>query len=211
MRIASALIVGIAGVGVVLVARAQDTHGGPPPSEINERLRRELLEMVDRDQQARSEFMQRSDEQFVARLKEVDAKNTRRMKAIVAQYGWPGNRLVGSDGAHAAWLLIQHATGDVELMKDCLRRMERAVDAGDASRIDLAYLTDRVRMLEGRPQMFGTQFHQDSDGRLQPWKIEDEGHLDQRRKSVGLPTMAQYKKLLGRYTGKEPERSSDAK
>jgi hypothetical protein len=134
------------------------------------------------------------------------------MKAIIDQHGWPGKRLVGTDGAHAAWLLIQHATGDLELMKRCLERMERAAAAGDASRMDLAYLSDRVRTLEGRPQVFGTQFREDSEGRVQPFPIEDEERVDERRKSVGLSTLAEYEQqLLHAYAGKKSQKRSKPK
>ncbi len=35
-----------------------------------------------------------------------------RMREIVARVGWPGRRMVGDDGASAAWLLVQHSDTD---------------------------------------------------------------------------------------------------
>ncbi len=40
--------------------------------------------------------------------------NTQAMKQIVAQHGWPGEKLVGAMGAQAAWLLVQHVDHDRE-------------------------------------------------------------------------------------------------
>ena len=203
MRIALVGLFGFLIVAGLALARPKYARGAEPRQAENESLRRELLRMKDRDQRARAEYMTRPDEDHAARLKALDAQHSERMKAIVGRYGWPGRRLVGTDGAHAAWLLVQHATADLELMKHCLELMECAAAAGDASRADLAYLTDRVRMLEGRPQLFGTQFREDSDGPLQPYPIEDEARVDQRRKSVGLPTLAEYEKQLRAYYEKK--------
>ena len=95
------------------------------------------------------------------------------MKQIVAQYGWPGRSLVGNDGAGAAWLLVQHATSDAPFMEHCLSLMQ-AAPAGEVSASNIAYLEDRVRIRQGKPQRDGTQFKQGADGHLVPDAIEDE-------------------------------------
>src|SRR5262249_41729217 len=93
------------------------------------------------------------------------------------------------DGAHAAWLLAQHA--DRESQPAFLDLLRAAVAAGEASVTDLAYLDDRVRMRAGQPQLYGTQFIHDEQG-LRPWAIEDLENVDQRRASVGLGPFADY-------------------
>ena len=35
------------------------------------------------------------------------------MTQVLAEHGWPGWQLVGSDGAFAAWVLVQHADLDL--------------------------------------------------------------------------------------------------
>ena len=104
-------------------------------------------------------------------MQAADAKHTAKMKAIVVQHGWPGRSLVGDDGAHAAWLLVQHA--DASFMEQCLPLMEHAVSAGEASTKDYAYLLDRVRMSQGKPQVYGTQFTSGADGKLVLHPVED--------------------------------------
>ena len=47
------------------------------------------------------------------------------MTEVVAGRGWPGTSLVGEQGSHAAWLLVQHATHDPEFMKSCLALIEQ--------------------------------------------------------------------------------------
>jgi hypothetical protein len=69
--------------------------------------------------------------------------------------------------------------------------MDVAVKAGDASAKEWAYLVDRVAVAENRKQTYGTQF----DGQ-EPFPIDDEAHVDQRRKAVGMGTLAEYRKKL---------------
>lgn len=161
---------------------------------MNEELRTELLARADRDQTARKSLppARRADwwEQIIA---PIDRANTARMRQIVAEHGWPGQALVGVDGAHAAWLLVQHAPA--EFQEECLPRLEDAVARGDAAPRDLAYLTDRVLMHRGEPQVYGTQY-QIMEGRLSLWTVCDPDRLDQRRAALGLPPEAENRARL---------------
>ena len=63
-------------------------------------------------------------------------------------------------------------------------------------------LEDRVRMLSGLPQRFGTQFHWDEVGDLNPWPIEDPDRVDERRQMVGLgPLTEAVQSMRGRTSG----------
>jgi hypothetical protein len=157
-------------------------------------LRRELLAMVNADQQVRQGFGPQMQPEKLARMQAVDTKHTARMKAMIVEHGWPGRSLVGDDGAHAAWLLVQHA--DAFFMAQCLPLMEHAVSGGEASAEDYAYLPDRVRMNQGKPQVYGTQFTSGADGKLVLHPVEDAEHVDERRRAVGLPSMAEYEKKI---------------
>jgi hypothetical protein len=161
-------------------------------------LRRELLALVDQDQQARNAWIQAgpTNEAAAERVRAIDTKSTARLKEVVAKLGWPGKTLVGKDGANAAWLLIQHADADPDFQKQCLALIERAVAAGEVSEIDYAYLYDRVAVAEHRPQRYGTQF---ANG--EPLQIEDAAHVDERRTALGLPTMAEYAEEMRRMYG----------
>jgi hypothetical protein len=50
----------------------------------------------------------------------------------------------------------------------------------------VAYLTDRVRVNQGLPQVYGTQMARDAKGRAIPEELEDAKHVDDRRAAVGL-------------------------
>jgi hypothetical protein len=103
-----------------------------------------------------------------------------RLKEIVAKHGWPGRSLVGEDGAHAAWLIAQHADFDPSFQRDCLERMRAAFEQGEATAMELAFLTDRVYEKEGKPQMYGTQ---GAFGNPTP---EEEARVDANRTAIGL-------------------------
>lgn len=163
-------------------------------------LRRELLAWMDEDQKVRMAIVKRSEmptPETITELSAIDTKTTTYMKAVIAKHGWPGHKLVGRDGAHAAWLLVQHADLDPAFQKHCLELIEQAVAAKDASPVDYAYLYDRVAVAEKRPQRYGTQF---IDGKPQP--IEDEANVDARRKAIGLGTMEEYKQQMREMYGR---------
>jgi hypothetical protein len=161
-------------------------------------LREELARMVSVDQAVQQRINERAQAgQTIApadfaRRDSVFAANLERMRVILADHGWPGRHLVGEEGSHDAWLLLQHADRDTALQRTALDLLGRAVSAGDASGRDLAYLTDRVRVAEGRPQVYGTQLDYDARGCASPKPTENAADLDARRASVGLEPMASY-------------------
>jgi hypothetical protein len=162
-------------------------------------LRRELLAMEVEDQAARSAWIAQMDDPALRdAVMAIDARTTARMREIVAEHGWPGRKLVGDDGAAAAWLLVQHADQHRDFQKQCLALLEAAVAAGDAEPRHLAYLHDRVAVAEQRPQRYGTQFGEDGE----PAPIEDEANVDARRAAVGLGTMAEYREEMRRVYGR---------
>lgn len=166
-------------------------------------LRRELLKLVEKDQAIRNELIRKGvknpDKAILGRMQAIDTSNTDRMKAIVNEYGWPGPKLVGRDGSDAAFLLVQHA--DLAFQQKMLPLVEKAYRSGELSGQNYALLLDRVRVGEGRPQVYGTQAK-----RFEEWNgeepalapIEDEANVDKRRAEMGLPPLAEYRELLKR-------------
>lgn len=137
------------------------------------------------DQRARAPFNAAS---LVLRLLDIDRRNTRYMQQLVAAVGWPGQSLVGHRGAFAAWLLVQHADRELAFQQQCLGLLTAAVAAGEAEARHLAYLVDRVRVAEGKPQVYGTQ----CGWHGQPRPIENPQQVDERRAAVGLEPLAEY-------------------
>lgn len=83
-------------------------------------------------------------------------------------------------------MIVQHAIGLPRFMRACLEVMESAASHGRVPRWQVALLTDRICWLEGRPQVYGTQFDWNEKGELVPLPIEDEATLDARRALADL-------------------------
>jgi hypothetical protein len=63
---------------------------------------------------------------------------------------------------------------------------------------NVALLEDRIRMREGKKQIYGTQLmRNEKTGKYQLYPIEDEEHVDLLRASVGLPPIAEYLRSFG--------------
>ena len=131
----------------------------------------------------------------------VDSDNRDWLRGIVEAHGWPGISRVGAAGSHEAWLLVQHADGDPDFQERCLELLRAAVPAGEAGGTDLAYLEDRVAVAHGRPQVYGTQFHE-VDGVMVPKPMVEPDNVDARRAAVGLGTLAEYAKQIHEVYGK---------
>jgi hypothetical protein len=156
-------------------------------------LRQQLLAMVAEDRRVRAELAATGElyQGYAPRMEDVHRRNAEDLLAIVREHGWPGRALVGEDGMHAAWLVLQHAIGQPEVQRGCLPLMREAVAHGDATAAQVAYLEDRIAFFERRPQRYGTQFDWDERGFMNPWPIEDPEGVDARRAEVGLPPLAE--------------------
>ncbi|PZG04578.1 DUF6624 domain-containing protein [Nonomuraea aridisoli] len=167
-------------VALTLVACGGDSQHNPE-------LRAELLRMLKEDQEIRT--MEASQEDW----DRVEKANAERMRQILDEHGWPGYAMVGKDGAQAAWALVQHADRDLDLQRRGLEMMRQAVEKGDADPSEMAFLVDRVRVAERRPQVYGTQWETTPEGEWRPrTSIENEAQVDQRRADVGLGPLADY-------------------
>lgn len=189
-----------------------------------------LLIMGARDQKARREAraifarhqkalpVNHPDARLIESLLSIDRQNARHLKRIIQIYGWPARSEVGDRASHAAWLIAHHADHDHMFQRMCLEEIKIAVKNGEARARDMAYLTDKVLVAEGRRQVYGTQVFdtrsldvlyklsgkelEDAMARitygtnrsepLQPLPIDDMDNVDRRRAEVGLPPLRAY-------------------
>jgi hypothetical protein len=162
-------------VGLKLIAMAEETSAGG------------FIIRVDPNgqQQTGVSIPNPEDLENIKTADELNAEHTRKLKAIVKQYGWPGKHLVGLDGAHAAFVLVQRA--DTAFQQEALRLMQ-ALSPGQVDKHDLALLTDRVAVATHQPQTYGTQLLC-KDGQLGVGEVIDPANLDKRRAEVDLPPL----------------------
>ena len=183
---------------IVLAAVWQSVQAAPcaPDSETLRSIRTELEQMRVADQAVRRNFNYLDSEQ-VEKMRTVDAVNQKRLKKIITLIGWPSKDLVGENASSGAFFVAQHAGDDLGFMKEVFSHIEADYRKQKASPSHYALMYDRIKMLEGKPQRFGTQFNKNSSG-CRPWKIEEPEKVDEYRSQMGLDNLTVYtKKVCG--------------
>lgn len=133
------------------------------------------------------------------RVRALHQTSARSLAQALDVYGWPDERLVGDEASRAAWRIAMQAVFDVTFMERCRKALREAVGRGAARAWQLAFLEDRIRLMTGRPQRYGTQLEIGADGWPVPWMIEDPDKVDLRRAVMGLEPLAER---LGRARGR---------
>lgn len=149
---------------------------------------------------------------YAPEMERVHLENARALDAVLDRVGWPAADRVGDEAAEAAWVVAQHAISWPAFQRRCLALLAAAVEDGRAPRRHLAYLTDRIRCNERRPQAYGTIHDWDERGELSPGPIEDPEAVDERRRTAGLPPLAEVTRDLrhrARAEGDAPPASSE--
>ena len=155
----------------------------------NDSLRRVLIALRDLDQKERALFGARAtDTAYIRRLVTADSVLAVAMKDILDRFGLPTKAMVGADGSDAAMLIIQH---NWPLQERALAMVEK-LPPGEISGQAHAMLEDRVRVHQGKPQRFGTQFNLGKDGLFEFAPATDIEGLDARRAAMGMMPMREY-------------------
>lgn len=169
----------------------------------NDSLRQQLIALGRADQAVRTGpalLDSVRDSHFVRRMHSRDSADAAALRGIIARYGWPTRSMVGASGADVAFLIAQH---NDSLQPEALRLM-RALPAGEVKASNMALLEDRVRVNEGKPQIYGTQLRDSKDGKSLLFDpIEDIEHLDARRTSVGLQPLPLYICIMRGVSGRQ--------
>jgi hypothetical protein len=160
---------------------------------VNQLLLDELLALEERDLHTRSRLLQegRLYGEYAEEMQQVHRDNAERLDEIVTEYGWPGIALVGLEGCRAAWLIAQHSICTPHLQRRFLELLTAAVAGGDAPAPQAAYLADRIRFNEGKAQIYGTVLDWNDQGEL-TCTVEEPESVDERRRELGLPPLAEY-------------------
>ena len=159
---------------------------------MNSALRDQLLRMDALDQTVRGELAVDGSlfKGYHPRMQAVHRENAAKLRDMVLRVGWPGEKLVGKDGAHAAWRIAQHSISEPAFMRACRDLLDQASQRGDAPRWHFAMMDDRIRTFEGAPQRYGSQLHDTANG-LAPYPLEDVTQVERWRQEVGLPPLGE--------------------
>jgi hypothetical protein len=112
----------------------------------------------------------------------VDQQNMDRLDVLLDRYGWPTEKMVGAEAAHAA-LLVANRAPALAFKERVLGLLEQS---GENHTPEYARLVDQVAVAKGEMQTYGTSYTC-RDGQLQlATPIKQTENLTQLRKSVGL-------------------------
>jgi hypothetical protein len=131
---------------------------------------------------------------FRSLINQEDNKNQERVIQIIDEHGWLGTTQVGFLANNALFLVIQHAS--VEIQEKYFSLLKESAEQGESRLADMALMDDRIRMYRKQKQLYGSQTTY-VNGKHYVWPIEDPQNVDERRKSVQLPPLADYLKLAG--------------
>ena len=126
----------------------------------------------------------------------VDQANTKTLRRLLGKCGWPKKSVHGVKATHDAWMLVQHADRDPKFQSQAIKLLETAVKQGEASGVQLAYLSDRVATSQQKPQLYGTQFNVMGECGLELMPVDDLEKVEERRKSLGMPSLSEYRKQI---------------
>jgi len=177
---------------------------------VDQHLLNDLLELKQRDIDTRNLLLRKNKlyGDYALEMQQVHIENAQKLDQIVSEHGWPDMTKVGKEGCRAAWLIAQHAICTPALQRKFLDQLIQAAERGTVPRVQVAYLTDRIRFNEGRPQVYGTVLDWDESGELS-CEVEDPDTLDIRRQEIGLAPFQQdlekHRQEVSAEGGKPPK------
>jgi hypothetical protein len=117
----------------------------------------------------------------------TDSSNQIEVKKIFKTYGYPTKTMVGQTSNHNFWLLVQHCDKDIRFQESVLTAMQKLVYKNECPKQDFAYLTDRVKINKGEPQIYGTQVQLNESGTAYtPKNLFKPDEVDKRREEMDV-------------------------
>lgn len=180
---------------------------GVVPADKMASIRKELDARFVKDQSVRK--MPEGKAQEAAR---IVADNTAYLKSLVQEFGWIDTARFGAAAAQAAVVLMQHS-GDLPLMRAAMPEVEKDIKARLAAKAtataaataldaqSFAMLYDRVQLMLGANQRYGTQVGKNDKGQAVVMPLEDKARCDEFRKELGLMPLAEYLEIVKKQTG----------
>lgn len=152
---------------------------------------KEIIALQNADLELRTKLLKagQMNDGYNPEMEAMHNRNAERLDKIIDQIGYPTIDKVGKEANEATWLVIQHSIGKPEFMRKCAILLEKAVSENNANPKQLAYLTDRIAVFEGRPQLYGINFDYDENGELSPQLFDDIEKVNERRKKIGLNSL----------------------
>ncbi|MGK4569365.1 DUF6624 domain-containing protein [Flavobacterium sp. 3HN19-14] len=120
-------------------------------------------------------------------------ENLEAAKKYFHSNGFPGLKENGKETELHFWIIVQHGDHDVTFQAKVLKAMRKEYEKGNADSKYYAFLYDRVKKNQNKPQLYGSQISWDTGSPL-PYNLENPAEVNQRRKAMGLEPIEEYLK-----------------
>ncbi len=151
-----------------------------------------LETIIETDQQAIKDF--RAGKIKSTDLMEINRNNVATVKKIITEIGFPTINLTSQKAYKAAVLVVLHS-GDIDFLNESIKNLQN-IDSISIQKRDVAYMIDKVRVIQKLPQLYGTQYNISEDGVLKYLDIENPEELEKRREEYGMESFEEYKKVV---------------
>ncbi len=128
------------------------------------------------------------------KIDQTDLENLAAVEKIIAEHGWVGGPRFRK-GSRAIFLVLQHS--ELSIQEKYFPMLERAVERGTASKSELALMTDRVKVGNNKPQIYGSQLVKNVAGKYEVAPIENIKNVNFRRSEMGMEPMKSYLNKFG--------------
>ncbi len=161
-----------------------------PPRALPQRrvaeIQRQLADWLAADQRVRKD-RKASAEQRAA----VDRRIFRQFLRLLQNVGWIDAERFGVQASSDAGILAKHA-GHLPLLTAILPLVERDLAHSEDTSQVFAVFYDETQIDLGRKQRYGTQLNTDALGEPFVLALEDPDRIEELRRSIGLPPLADY-------------------
>lgn len=120
-------------------------------------------------------------------IREFDSVALSIVVPILDKHGWLGKSQIGEAANGVLFTTIQHAK-DNAIRKKYFPLLKESAKNGESSLSAMATMKDRILIMDGKPQHYGTQSGM-VNGKMEMLPVKDPQKLNERRKQVGLQVM----------------------
>lgn len=160
-------------------------------------IRRDLVRRAGEDQ------AMRRNPSHPEEIRRVEGDNAAWLSGIVGRVGWIDVSRFGREAADAAFVLVQQG-GNLPLMLAVLPEIEKEVREKRRDPQNFALLFDRLQLLQGYRQRFGTQVARNDEGKLVVQALEDPARVEERRAAIGIFPLESFLRIIEQQTGERP-------
>ena len=122
---------------------------------------------------------------------EIDRENLTTVISLLEKCGMPTLNEVDEIQMNAIWVVFQH--GDNANRKKYLPLLEQSAENGDLKATQIAMMKDRTLMMDGEPQVYGTQVSKNGNEWVL-YELSNPETVNKRRAEMGFEPLQDYLK-----------------